>query len=66
VQLWIGETTDGSTASKQTRVVAAAGLARASIFNRLDCQTAFHGNFDPQGLSGALANRANAVARLAP
>jgi hypothetical protein len=51
----IGET-DGSTNSKQTRVVAAAGLARANIFNELDCQTAFHGDFDQQRLSGALAN----------
>jgi hypothetical protein len=36
--------------------MTAAGLARTSIFKRLECQTAFHVNSDPQRFSGVLAN----------
>ena len=32
------------------------GLTRASVFKGLDCQTAVRSGFDPQRLSGALAN----------
>ena len=38
-----------------------ASLSYSNRANRLECQTGVHGNFDPQRLSGALANRANAV-----
>jgi hypothetical protein len=40
------------------RVVAATGLTRTSIFNGLDCQTAFRDCFGPQRLSGAVSNLA--------
>ena len=33
-----------------------AGLARASSFNGLECQTAARDSFDPQGQFGALSN----------
>src|SRR5262249_35637147 len=38
-----------------------ASLSYSNRANRLECQTGVHGNFDPQRLSGALGNRANAV-----
>src|SRR5215831_13819478 len=38
-----------------------ASLSYSNRANRLECQSGVHGNFDPQRLSGALANRANAV-----
>jgi hypothetical protein len=38
-----------------------ASLSYPNRANRLECQTGVHGSFDPQRLSGALANLANAV-----
>ena len=38
-------------------MVAAAGVASASILNGLDCQTALRGSFGPQRLFGELSNR---------
>jgi hypothetical protein len=38
-----------------------ASLSYSNRANRLECQTGVHGNFDPQRVSGALANQANAV-----
>jgi hypothetical protein len=32
------------------------GLSYSNRANRLECQAGVHGNFDPQTLSGALAN----------
>jgi hypothetical protein len=43
-------------------LVAAAELTRTSIFNGLDCQTAFRDCFGPQRLSGAVSNLAREMA----
>jgi hypothetical protein len=37
-------------------MVAAAGVASASILNGLDCQTALRGSFGPQRLFGEVSN----------
>ena len=52
----IGET-DGSTASKQTRVVAAAVGLSINKLKELDCQNDTGGSIEPQMLFGVLSNQ---------
>src|SRR5438046_658158 len=42
--------------AKRRFVVPRGGLTETSRFNKLDCQTALQGAFDPQGQLGALSN----------
>jgi hypothetical protein len=45
-------------------LVGPGEVLRTNVFNELEWQTDFHGSFDPQRFSGALANHGAKAAEL--